>query len=231
MRLKSKIFITLIVICCITALMTGCVTTKTTEQQGSDKQEMETSKEEKKNFNETGYPIVNEKITVKSVYSNHPYYGNAEEMSLWTTLEEITNIHIDWEKYESGQFELYFVSGEMPDFFMNGINAEEVYKYGIEGGLFYDFNDYLEYMPNLRKIFEKYPTAEKAIIQDNGAIYTLPKISRSSTSSRTRPEYRTDYVEKVGVKPPETADEFYNVAKAVLDAGLTGGYAPLIPQD
>ena len=33
------------------------------------------------------------------------------------------------------------------------------------------------------------------------------------------------------MKPPETVDEFYNVAKAILDAGLTGGYAPLIPQD
>ena len=40
--------------------------------------------------------------------------------------------------------------------------------------------------------------------------------------------YRTDYVEKVGLGTPATVDEFYNVAKAIKDAGLTAGYAPIV---
>lgn len=230
-KLKGKVLIVFVVICYIAVYMAGCVVSTAPDRGASDDIKTKASVEEKKNFNETGYPIVNEKIYVKSLYPIHPYYGKAEEMSTWITIEEISNIHIDWDMIESQQLELFFAAGDLPDFFKTSITTERALKYGVEGGLFYDFTEFLEYMPNLQKVFKNYPTAENVIIQDNGEIYTLPKISRSSTSSRTRPEYRTDYVEKVGLNPPETVDEFYNVAKAILDAGLTGGHAPLIPQD
>jgi len=208
---------------------TGTSTNQATQQTTQDKSESKTSAEGKKNFNETGYPIVNEKITVKSVYSSYEVYGDPKEMSTWQALEEITNIHIEWDRIEDEQLELYFAAGDLPDFFMAGLDNKKLFQYGVEGGLFYDLTEFInKYMPNLSKAFEKYPTAKKIVTQINGEIYTLPRIVKSSTAAAARMHYRKDYVEKVGLGIPTTVDEFYNVAKAIKDSGLTGGYAPIV---
>ena len=47
--------------------------------------------------NPTGFPIVNEKITLKGFARLDPQHGPWEEMTLWKDYEEMTNIHIVWD--------------------------------------------------------------------------------------------------------------------------------------
>ena len=190
--------------------------------------------ETKENFNKSGYPIVNDKITVTGVFFASPIqnYGAPEDIAFWNKLEEITNIHIDWEIIdgtEDSAVELYFASGEYPDFFHNGSGSRAT-TYGVQGGLFYDVSGLIEeYMPNMMEWAEEYPEMLKVITQENGAIYSMPRLQKASTSAQSQFFYRTDYLKKVNMEAPTTPDELYNALKAIKDAGLTQGSAPLFP--
>ena len=191
--------------------------------------------ETKANFNKSGYPIVNDKITVTGVFFASPMnqFGPPEEISAWKSLEELTNIHIDWEVVdgtEDSAVELYFASGDFPDFFYNGVSVARQSTYGVEGGLFYDVAPLIdEYMPLMMSWTDEFPEMLKVIRQINGAIYTMPRVQKASTSAQSQFFYRTDYLEKVNKKAPTTPDELYDVLKAIKDAGLTQGSAPFFP--
>ncbi len=191
--------------------------------------------EKKENFNKSGYPIVNDKITVTGVFFASPVqnYGAPEDIAFWNKLEEITNIHIDWEIIdgtEDSAVDLYFASGNYPDFFYNGVTVNRQSTYGVEGKLFYDVSSLIEeYMPNMMEWAKEYPEMLKVIRQIDGAIYTMPRLQVASTSAQGQMFFRTDYLEKVNKEAPTTPDEFYDVLKAIKDSGLTQGSAPFFP--
>ncbi|MBO0996044.1 hypothetical protein IPU53_24030, partial [Bacillus sp. SD088] len=50
------------------------------------------------NLNKTGMPIVNEPITIKMfVGMAAKTQSNWDDILIWNTYEEMTNVHIDWE--------------------------------------------------------------------------------------------------------------------------------------
>ncbi len=73
------------------------------------------------NFNETGYPIVNEPITLKVLLGIRDVDSltPTEEMPALVRLEEQTGIHIEWEIIKGADWEtklnLMFASGDYPD--------------------------------------------------------------------------------------------------------------------
>ena len=233
----KKLFTLVLAAVLIAGLVSGCTTpasTQTTTAAGATTQATTTaSTAPKENFNPTGYPIVDDMITVTAAINSYDYYGIPEEMSYWKKLEEVTNIHIEWTLVpddDGTAWLLYLATNDFPDFIHGGLGNEEQYRYGVEGGMFYDFSEELyEYMPNCVAVFEDYPQAEKVIRQINGAIYTLPRIQLASTSAAGQMFYRTDYLEQVGLSAPKTIDEFYNALVAIKDADLTQGFAPLLP--
>ena len=74
------------------------------------------------------------------------------------------------------QLPLYLASGDWPDFFINPLTNADINSYGVEGKMLVNYNDYLEYMPNLEACFKKYPTARKVVTNTDGTIYQLPFI-------------------------------------------------------
>ncbi len=189
---------------------------------------------DKENFNINGYPIVNDSITVTSLFYLGEYVGKPETMAYWQAMEKISNIHIDWTMLPGADMDtelnLFFAAGEFPDFFHWGLNQERIQSFGVEGGQFYDISKKMdELMPNMVGWFTEFPEAKNVITQINGAIYTLPCIERSSTAAVGQMFYRTDYLEDVGLDVPKTVEEFTAALQAIKDAGLTQGYAPLLP--
>lgn len=236
--MSRKVFTQVLVFILIAGLATGCATSGNTQNSpvsaGTAAAATTPAATAKKdNFNPTGYPIVDNKITVTAAINTYNYYGKPEEMSYWKKLEEVTNIHIKWTLIpddDGTAWSLYLASNDFPDFIQGGLKNDAQYRYGVEGGRFYDFSKELyEYMPNLVAVFKEYPYAEKVIRQINGAIYTLPRIEKAPTSAAGQMFYRTDYLENVGMKAPTTVDEFYNALAAIKKANLTQGYAPLLP--
>ena len=51
------------------------------------------------------------------------------------------------------------------------LSGSVVNDYGVLGGMFADYNDYLHLMPHLQATFEEYPEALKLVTETNGEIF------------------------------------------------------------
>jgi putative aldouronate transport system substrate-binding protein len=220
----------------ILTLLAGCQTNNgdnaADSTKGTDAPATTTSIE-KANFNPTGYPIVDEEITVNAAFAvDMKYIGDPDETTYWKKLRELTNIRINWTFIEKDPtaLNLYFAAGNFPDFFLGSLTTERINTYGVEGGMFVDISEMIyKYMPHMVSRFKEWPQTGKIIRQLNGEIYTIPQIRLGTTAISGQVFYRTDYLDKVGLKKPDTVDEFYEALKSIKDAGLTQGFAPLLP--
>lgn len=170
------------------------------------------------------YPIADKKITVKGAV-----VGNNIDMSeprlAWRRLEEVTNIHVEFEAVTEDALAVYLASDNWPDFFHNALDSTYINDYGITGGRFINYNDYLQYMPNLQKTYQDYKDARKVVTETNGAVYTLPLIGNACTSVTARMYYREDTLKAAGCKVPTTVNEFHDVLVKLKD--YNHGAAPL----
>ncbi len=173
---------------------------------------------------EGGYPIVDEPISVTAIVTS---WSDSQNPRLsWTALEEVTGIHVDFTYVESDALAVFMAAGDWPDFFHTTLASSYINDYGILGGMFVNYYDYLDIMPNLVQSFEDYPGSEKMVRETNGAIYQLPRMERSATTCQARVYYRADVMEKAGLEMPTTTEEFYDVLTALKE--FNEGAAPLV---
>lgn len=227
--MKCKILTIIISMCLITVLFVGCITSSGTEvTKGTEpvKQETQTQstasvKEEKK------YPIVDEPITITTIWPDSDAYTNDEgdRKILWEEIAKLTNINLKATRYKKEQRELLLAAGEWPDFFLEKFIDSIIYDYGVEGGRFVDYTDLLQYMPNVVKTMEDYPDSRKAVTEINGEMYQLPRINKAVTAVAGKFHYRKDVLNKLGLKMPTTTDEFYDVLATIYKSS---GKAPLV---
>lgn len=188
------------------------------------------------------YPISEETITITGmVVGREPNKEGKMTRILWDTIEEYTNIHVEWVNLESQDaVATYLASSEWPDIIQYKLPQNLINDYGILGGRFVNFLDYLDIMPNLKKTFEDYPTTLAGMSQINGAVYSTFAVSGgTATSVVARPHVRTDVLEDAGITElPKTIDEFYEQLKVlkekngvpgfILGTEVTSDYAPML---
>lgn len=102
-----------------------------------------------------------------------------------------------------------FASGDLPDVVTTQYPSDSVSQW-IREGLIIPINDYLPAMPTIKERLEKSLTWTAV----DGNYYGYPFITQLERANNTI-QYRADWLEKLGLKPPETLDEFYEVLKAV----------------
>lgn len=182
--------------------------------------------EPSKTFNATGFPIVDDEITLKMFTSEmtaSPDWN--DDFPVWTEYEDMTNIKIDWEQIDSGSLSekrnLALSSGQLPDvFFATQMPNSDLLKYG-EQGTFIDLKDLIdEYAPNLKKLMEENPSIEKGMTFPDGNIYSLPYlIDNDFLSMRLGPTAWIDetWLDRLDTEIPETTEEFYDFLTAVKE--------------
>ena len=174
------------------------------------------------------YPISDELITIKGmVVGRNPNSEGEMTRILWDTIEKYTNIRVEWVNLESPDaVATYLASGEWPDIIQYKLPQNLVNDYGVIGGRFVNFLDYIDIMPNLQKTFEDYPTIKAGMTQMNGAIYsTVAAPGMASTAVVARPHVRTDVLENAGITElPTTIDEFYEVLKILKEKNGVPGF-------
>ena len=182
--------------------------------------------------NKEGFPIVDEKITLSMM---GPGTGLAEwkDMPMLQEYAKMTNIDFKYTTPPLSDFStklnLAFASGDLSDIIFgagssNLTRAMEV-DYGRQGILL-PLEDLIpEYAPNLHKILEENPEIKKSITSVDGHIYSLPNISRTSTSIWPRGPlwYNGAWLEALNVTElPSTVDEFYELLVRFRDEDPNG---------
>lgn len=226
--MKKKFLSTLLCAAMAVSVVAGCGDQKDPASSESTSTETEVSSVETETpteADEATYPIVDEPITVKGLVVSANETSNGRKV--WDKVAEITGVNFEWINIDAETLATYLASGDWEfDFIHCGLDSTYVNDYGVAGGMFADYNDLLQYMPNLQATFEKYPEAEKIVKQENGAIYNLPNIEISATATQIRPYYNTLMLEEAGLNVPTTVDEFYDVLKALKEKNGVAAWCP-----
>ena len=157
------------------------------------------------------------------------------EVTSFKLLEEATGTHINWTVPPGTglqeKFNLMVAGGELTDIIINDWYTLGAQQY-IEDGILVDISPYVpKYMPNLWKFSEENPDLARAYILDGGKIYTPCMIRKDQRLNVFfGPVIRTDWLEKLNLKTPETADDLYKVLQAFKTQDPNGnGKADEIP--
>lgn len=222
----------------VTVFAAGCSSESATEAGKGDSGQKAAESAKKSNFNPQGFPIVNEKVSLKLAAFQTVSGKHLQDFQFFKDAEKKTNVQINWELNPGGKAwnekkNLLFASGELPDaFYGHGILNEstEVVKYGSQGVLV-PLEDLIEkYAPNIKAMFEKRPDYKKALTAPDGHIYSLPTINESYAISKPALFINKKWLDQLKLPVPETTEQFLNTLKAFKEKDPNGnGKADEIP--
>lgn len=187
------------------------------------------SSEGKSAINETGFPIVDDKMTVTGFAGK--FFANADwnNIKLWQEYEKMTNIQVQWDTVHKDNLaekrNLLLAGGDYPEmFYASAFPRTDLLKYGKQGA-FIPLNDLIDqYAPNFKALMEKYPVIEKGITMPDGNIYGLPTLYDPEFRSVLygTPWVKSEWLTKLDLQEPQTLDEFYDMLKAFKEKDPNG---------
>ena len=179
---------------------------------------------EDSNFNESGWPVVNEKVTLK-VYGSR----NSDSLEDWNDyillqeMEEKTNVHFEFELVESSSYAerraVKLNSGEYPDVIKDGLTVTEIVRYGKDG-LIIPLEDMQEkYCPQLMAAYDsdygKTVGMKATATMPDGHVYTFVSSGLAPFIGLNRIGcINKDWLDAVDMEVPTTLDEFTEVLRA-----------------
>jgi putative aldouronate transport system substrate-binding protein len=219
----------------LTALLT--LTTACSSEPSASEQSSGGSDGGQQAANGKYFPL-KKKETLKLTACQHSLSGPFKDMSFFKMYEEMTNVHIEWNDISNAQckeqMNLIYASNNLPDAFYGTIalNVNDVIKYGSQGMLI-PLEKYINkgMMPNLYDVLEKHPEIKRMITAPDGHIYSLPVIRELLLwQSPDTMFINKVWLDKLGLKVPQTTEEFYRVLKEFKTKDPNGnGQADEIP--
>ncbi|MFD1955229.1 extracellular solute-binding protein [Paenibacillus thailandensis] len=178
-------------------------------------------------FNKEGLPIVNEPVTLDVLTVRWGNMGDSFTKNAWLQeLEKNSNVKINWQVMSSNdwgeQKSVMLASGELPDVIFGNLAFGDS---DIINNLNYfrPLDEYIDqYMPNLKAAMEETPEMRKISTFPDGKIYSLPARLPSRPVSANQPVINKAWLDKLGLKAPETVDELYQVFKAFKEQDPNG---------
>lgn len=177
-------------------------------------------------FNETGYPICDDVITI-TVSGANSGTTDWNDTNMVAEIEKRLGIKLECTSFEadiwSTQLTLMLASEELPDIVINpGITLSEVSNYGAQG-YFLDMSEYIEkYAPNIQAAMEKFPTYRNYVTSPDGGIYTLCTATENIIALVPRTWLNKTWMDNLGLSYPTTLDELHDVLVAFKEQDANG---------
>lgn len=120
-----------------------------------------------------------------------------------------TKIHVEWVPNSSytDKFNITLASGKLPSIMYVPDVKSSSFVNAVKAGAFWEVGPYLQDYPNLSQ-------ANSVILNNTSIDGKYYGIYRARALGRNGVNYRQDWLENVGLEPPKTIDEFYNMLKA-----------------
>lgn len=144
--------------------------------------------------------------------------------------EKEAGISIDWDTYVNSEWgdkkSLLLAGGDLPDAFWGSISLTDA-DMAKNSGVFIPLEDLIEEnMPNLKAAFDADPTLRAMATSPDGHIYSLPKKLPLRPIAGNSLFINQKWLDNLGLKMPETYEEFYNVLKAFKEKDANGNGDP-----
>ena len=147
------------------------------------------------NFNETGRPIVNERVVQTMTFSSDPVYtvDLNQDMYFFKEMEKRTNVNFEFEKLSPDQWNerknLMFAANELPDVLIGSLSNSDIITYSRANQLV-PLNDLVDkYMPDYKATLERFPESAKLYSPDGqmyGIVNTITGGSAETPGVRVR---------------------------------------------
>lgn len=163
-------------------------------------------------------------FTIFGIFLGKAFDG---ELPVYKKAFDMTNVRLVGtasknQSEEVQAFNLMLSSGILPDIIAYEL-TDDLEKLGIDGGLI-PLEDLIDkHAPNIKKFWEENPRYKKDAIAADGHIYMIPNYNDYFNLSCSQGYYiRKDWLEKLGLKEPETTEELYKVLKAFKEQDPNG---------
>lgn len=196
---------------------------------GKEKKQLNTGEFQEVDVAELQFPL-KEKTTLTGLI-NYPANteSNPNNRTIFKRLQEETNVEIQWTAIQSDQWgdkiSLAMANiDSLTDFvFSAGFGDNDLLRYADQGVII-SLEKYIDaYMPNLKKVFDKYPEYRKMCTDTDGHIWALPWIEQlGSEKTAIQTVGNMSFINKkwldfLGLTIPTTIEEFEQVLIAFRD--------------
>lgn len=189
-------------------------------------------------FNEAGYPIVKEPLTLKVMFAIRDTDAliAPEDMPVVQELEEKTGIHLEWEVIKSADWStklnLMWASGEYPDIILSPSGGVEVEDFGVDQKLIIPLEDLIDqYMPIYKeRIAGEDNNPVTGLTASDGHTYSIGYLFAQNINTEQHFFINQEWLDNLGMKMPETLDELTDTLRAFKTQDPNGnGEADEIP--
>ncbi len=196
-----KKFLSIILsICMIIIMLSGC-------GKNSKAEDEQTNPKEKK---------VQLNVTVKQ----HPLVKdfNTNKFTLW--LEKQLNVDLNVTPVQNSSWNdkigIMMSTGDYPEIII-GREFPNVILYGMQENLLLPLNDLIdEHAANIKKADKEIPGLINSMKQADGNIYSINGVQENFHATYPKKMwYYAPFLEKIGVEPPATIEEFYDVLRRI----------------
>ncbi|WP_405079096.1 extracellular solute-binding protein [Paenibacillus chitinolyticus] len=153
-----------------------------------------------------------------------------QDWEIFKEIEKKTGVSVDFQIVSqeglTEKRQIMIATNSVTDFIQ--VSTQEGREHGPDK-VFLNLKDYLDKAPNLKAFYDKYPEAKAVASGADGGIYTVPVIEGDAEGKGFNFIWytRKDLMDKYGLKPPATLDEFYRFLKAYKEKEPNS--YPLIP--
>lgn len=216
----------------LVTLAVGCgseADTAATQPQQTQSQEAEASTQKAEGeIKEITFPL-EETVELTIATSDDPVASLANNLPIWQEIERRTNVKINWDVTDAAQYtevmKLRIGAGgqALPDIMLmpNQVNLAEL---GGQGRIL-ALEDHLAVNGSaIMNIYERNPMAQTLTSAD-GHIYSINTIQEGVFAAYGF-IIRQDWLDRLGLKAPETVDEWVTVLKAFRDEDANGNGDP-----
>lgn len=180
------------------------------------------------NFQESGWPVVKEKATLRVYGSrNADSPEDWNEYELMQEMEEVTNVHIEWELVEASAYDekrsIMLAGGDFPDVIKNGVSVTELIKYGSDGAFIPLEELQAKYAPQFIQAYDAVEGLRATNTMPDGHVYSFASTGFAPFIGLSRiGAINTDWLKAVGMEMPTTLEELEQVLIAFRDKDPNG---------
>ncbi len=177
-------------------------------------------------WEDSSKPILNEKgaqeIGFHIYSSKNASAKDYNDLDIMQTLYEDTNVYVEWENVsesiygESKTLKLGNHKG-IDAIYHAGLSSNEILTYGIKRKVLLPIDEYLDYMPNFKRILNDRADIEKQVTSTDGHIYALPRVEEMGLLQNPN----LLFLNKTWTKQAIDAKAVTGIAEADLKDGLT----------
>ena len=132
-------------------------------------------------YNPFGLPIVQQEVTYRIISPKNALADNYNDMLLFQNMRAQTNVNIIWENLGEESFQatrnlILADTRNLPDaMYHAGFSDRDIIQYSAAKTIL-AFDNYLDYMPNLKRILAEREDIRRVITAPDGHIYALPRV-------------------------------------------------------